>query len=255
MPLPVSVFIITRDEEERLHFAINSVKGWVDEVLVIDSGSTDKTCEIAEKLGAKVTYNEWKGYGQQKIFGENLCRNKWVLNIDADEEITDEVKNNISKLFDSGEPAEAAFNMKWKMLFLTQKKAPTYGVTGNFIRLYNKEKAGFRDSTIHDSVILKGEGITGNIEGYVNHRCFKSLKHWADKINSYSTMQAEEWVSKNRSCPGIRIIFEPFLAFFKSLILRKYFLYGIDGFMASLMYAYSKTLRLAKVRELYKARR
>jgi hypothetical protein len=68
-------------------------------------------------------------------------------------------------------------------------------------------------------------------------------------------MQAEEWVSKNRSCPGIRIIFEPFLAFFKSLILRKYFLYGIDGFMASLMYAYSKTLRLAKVRELYKARR
>jgi glycosyltransferase involved in cell wall biosynthesis len=95
MPLPVSVFIITRDEEERLHFAINSVKGWVDEVLVIDSGSTDKTCEIAEKLGAKVTYNEWKGYGQQKIFGENLCRNKWVLNIDADEEITDEVKNNI----------------------------------------------------------------------------------------------------------------------------------------------------------------
>jgi hypothetical protein len=67
-------------------------------------------------------------------------------------------------------------------------------------------------------------------------------------------MQAEEWVAKNRAKPSIRIIFEPFFAFFKSFFLRKYFLYGIDGFMASLMYSYSKTLRLAKIRELYATR-
>lgn len=254
MKLPISVFIITKDEEERLPLAINSVKDWVDEVIVIDSGSRDKTCEIAEDLGVKVTFNEWKGYGQQKIFGEGLCRNKWVLNIDADEEITPEVKSNIFKLFINGEPNEAAFNMHWKMLFLTQEQAPKYGVTGRFIRLYNKEMAGFRDSTIHDSVVVKA-GKTGEIEGYVNHRCFKSLKHWADKINNYSTMQAEEWVAKGRREPNIRIIFEPFFAFLKSFVLRRYFLYGIDGFMASLMYSYSKTLRLAKIRELYRMKK
>ena len=256
MKLPISVFIITRDEEERLAFAINSVKDWVDEIIVVDSGSTDKTVEIAKQLGAQVTFNEWKGYGQQKIFGEGLCRNKWVLNIDADEEISAEVKNNIFKLFENGrEPEEAAFKMFWKMLFLTQKEPPAIGVTSSFIRLYNKEKAGFRDSSIHDSVILKGDGKIGVINGYVNHRCFKSLKHWADKINSYSSMQAEEWLAKGRAKPTIRIIFEPFFAFLKSFILRKYFLYGIDGFMASLMYAYSKTLRLAKIRELYEMRK
>lgn len=255
MKLPVSVFIITRDEEERLPLAVNSVKGWVDEIIVIDSGSTDRTCEIAKEMGARVVFNEWRGYGAQKIFGENLCRNNWVLNIDADEEISAEVKSNILKLFENGrEPDEAAFKMYWKMLFLTQKKPPKMGVTASFIRLYNKEKAGFRDSTIHDSVILKGDGKIGVISGYVNHRCFKSLKHWADKINSYSTMQAEEWVSKNRPMPSIRIVYEPFFAFFKSYLIRRYFLYGIDGFMASIMYAYSKTLRLAKVRELYKIR-
>ncbi len=253
--LPISVFIITRDEEERLHFAIESVRDWVDEVIVIDSGSTDDTLAIAERLGARTMFNEWQGYGAQKIFGESQCRNKWVLNIDADEEITAEVKSNIQKLFENCEPQEAAFRMYWKMLFLTQKQPPAIGVTSNFIRLYNREKAGFRNSTIHDSVVLKGDGQIGEIKGYVNHRCFKSLKHWADKVNTYSTMQAEEWVAKGRSKPCARIVIEPFTAFLKSFFIRRYFLYGVDGFMASLMYAYSKTLRLAKVRELYGMRK
>jgi glycosyltransferase involved in cell wall biosynthesis len=256
MKLPISVFIITRDEEERLHYALNSVKDWVDEIIVVDSGSVDKTVDIAKSSGAKVVFNEWQGFGQQKIFGENLCKNKWILNIDADEEISEIVKQNIFLLFSDGkDPEEAAFKMHWKMLFLTQQKPPEFGVTSSFVRLYNKEKAGFRDSAIHDSVVLKGEFSVGEIEGYVNHRCFKSLKHWADKINTYSTMQAEDWVNKGRKKPSVRIISEPFVAFFKSFFLRKYFLYGIDGFMASLMYAYSKTLRLAKVRELYQMRK
>lgn len=252
MKLPISIFIITKNEEERLPVAINSVKHWVDEVLVIDSGSTDRTVEIAKELGAKVTFNKWEGFGQQKIFGENLCKNKWILNIDADEEITVEVRNNIAKKFENGiEPEEAAFTLYWKMLFLDQANPPRIGVTGSFIRLYNKEKSGFRDNSIHDSVVVRREGKIGAIPGYVHHRCFKSLRHWSDKINNYSSMQAEEWVKKGRKKPSARIFYEPFFAFFKSFLLRKYFLYGTNGFMASLMYAYSKTLRLAKVRELY----
>jgi len=255
MKLPISVFIITKDEEERLPRAINSVKGWVDEIIVIDSGSTDRTVEIAKDLGALVVFNEWKGFGAQKIFGEGLCRNKWVLNIDADEEITEGLKNNIINLFKNGEPGESCFKMFWKMLFLTDEKPPVLGLTGRFVRFYNKEKAGFRDSTIHDSVIVKNGGKIGVLNGFVYHRCFKGLKHWADKINVYSTMQAEEWVAKQRPMPGFRIVIEPFLAFFKSYFIRRYVVYGIDGITASMMYAYSKTLRLAKVRELYKLKK
>jgi glycosyltransferase involved in cell wall biosynthesis len=253
MKLPISVFIICKDEEERIEYALKSVEAWVDEVIVVDSGSTDKTLEIAKSYNAQIYFNEWHGFGAQKIFGESKCKNDWVLNIDADEEITEEVKNNIFKLFENGKsPNESAFKMHWKMLFLTQKSAPKYGVTSSFIRLYNKQKAGFRDSTIHDSVVVKDGGNVGEILGYVNHRCFKSLKHWAEKINYYSTLQAEEWVTKGRRKPSLRIVIEPFFAFLKSYFARKYFLYGIDGFMASIMYAYSKTIRLAKVRELYK---
>ena len=216
--LPISVFIITKDEEERITYALESVVSWVDEIIVIDSGSKDKTLEIASKYGAKIHYHEWQGFGQQKIYGESLCANDWVLNIDADEEITEEVRENIFSIFENLDPKYAAYKMYWKMLFLGQKSPPKYGVTSNFIRLYNKQKAGFRNSSIHDSVILKPDFTSleiGEIKGFVNHRFFKNLKHWADKINIYSTMQAQEWLEKKRPKPSLRIIIEPFFELLK----------------------------------------
>ncbi len=86
--LPLSVFIIARDEADRIARPIESVIGWVDEVIVIDSGSTDETVAVAEQLGARVIRNDWPGYGPQKRFGEDQCRNDWLLNLDADEEVT-----------------------------------------------------------------------------------------------------------------------------------------------------------------------
>lgn len=249
--LPISVFIIAKDEEERLPKAIASVKDWVYEIIVIDSGSTDKTVEIASSMGAVVIFNKFEGFGQQKIFGEQRCKNDWILNIDADEEISVELKDEITQLFKTGKQGKyAAYKMKWEMVFFAQKNPPMFGVGSNFVRLYNKQKAGFNNSAVHDSVIVKQGENLGQLSNIVYHRCFKSMKHWADKINHYTTLQAEDFVSKGRKLSKIRIIFEPLFAFFKSYFLRRYFFYGIDGFNASLMYAYSKTLRLAKIKEL-----
>ncbi len=97
--LPISVFIISQDEEDRIAAAINFVKNFADEILVIDSGSKDKTTKIAKKLGAKVIFNKWQGYGQQKYFAESQCKNNWVINIDADEWLSLELNNEINELF------------------------------------------------------------------------------------------------------------------------------------------------------------
>jgi glycosyltransferase involved in cell wall biosynthesis len=255
--LPISVFIIAKNEEERLPKAIASVIDWVDEVLVIDSGSVDKTISLAQNLGAKTVFNEWQGFGQQKIFGEKLCKNDWILNIDADEEISEKLKLEIIEVFENNKNQNfACFKMKWEMVFFTQKNPPLFAVGSNFIRLYNKQKAGFNDSSVHDSVILKNPNDrVGVLKNIVYHRCFKSMHHWADKINYYTTLQAEDFYNKNRKVSCLRIIFEPIFSFFKAYFLRRYFFYGIDGFLGSLMYAYSKTLRLAKVREIYRIKK
>ena len=97
--IPISVFIITKNEEDRIASIIAAVKDIADEILVIDSGSEDKTCDISARAGAKVMFNEWKGYGWQKIFGENQCRNNWILNIDADEEVSPELSKEIKEIF------------------------------------------------------------------------------------------------------------------------------------------------------------
>lgn len=97
--LPISVFIIAKNEEDRIFSVINAVKDFAEEILVIDSYSDDNTVKIAENAGAKVVQNKWNGYGPQKVFGENLCKNKWILNIDADEEVTKDLALEIKKLF------------------------------------------------------------------------------------------------------------------------------------------------------------
>ena len=87
--LPLSAFIISKNEADRISRPIKSVIDWVDEVIVVDSGSTDDTVAVAERLGARVVHHEWKGYGAQKRHGEDQCRNHWLLNLDADEEVTE----------------------------------------------------------------------------------------------------------------------------------------------------------------------
>lgn len=250
--LPISVFIIAKNEADRISKPILSVRDWVDEIIVIDSGSEDDTVNVSRNLGARVLFNEWKGYGQQKIFGEKQCRNNWILNLDADEEVGNELAVNIKTLFkDGNKPTGTAFKFKWKILFRFENKPPLLAPGGEFVRLYNKNYAGFRDSTIHDSVVVR-EGRIGYIRGLVYHRCFRDLNHWVNKINFYSGMQAEDYVKNGRKVLSVRLVTEPFFAFIKSYFVRRYFVYGIDGFVGSFLYAYAKLLRLAKAREIIK---
>src|SRR5438132_13638376 len=97
--LPISAFIIAKNEADRIARAILSVRDWVDEVIVIDSGSTDNTVALSESLGARCMFNAWSGFGPQKVFGETQCRNKWLLNLDADAELTPACAAELKALF------------------------------------------------------------------------------------------------------------------------------------------------------------
>lgn len=249
--LPISVFIIAKNEADRIPHTIKSVIGWVDEVHVVDSGSEDATVEVSRALGANAVFNAWPGYGPQKNFGESLCRNKWLINLDADEEVTPELRAQIEALFANGEPPLKAYSFTRKLTHFIEE-AGTYGHTDHPIRLYHSDYAGFKDSTVHDSVTWKGEKQeVGKLSGILLHRCFRSYKHMVDKINFYSSMQAEDMFRRGRRPSDARLLIEPVFSFLKALFVRGYIMRGVTGFVESVLYAFARTLRLAKTRALY----
>ncbi len=253
--IPLSVSIIVKNEEDRILSAISAVKDIADEIIVVDSGSDDKTCQIALKAGAKVIYNKWPGYGQQKIFAEKQCKNDWILNIDADEELSKELRKEIIELFANKKHNKFyAFRIKIVNKFRFEEKPKKYAYYYNQIRLYNKKYAGFKNSSVHDSVTLIEENPKkiGQLKNIIFHQSFRSFSHWIDKINSYSQMQAVDAVKKGKKSNLLKVFISPIIAFFKAYIIRRYFIYGIDGIIYSKLYALSRFIKQIKIREEYK---
>jgi len=249
--IPLSVFIIARDEADRIGRAINSVADWADEVIVIDSGSTDNTVEVAESLGARTFYNAWNGYGLQKRFGEDKCKNRWLLNIDADEEITPLLADEIGQLFVNGEPAEAAYTIRVRDLLPGEDILAPGAHTNTCIRLYNREHARFSASPVHDSVIVE-RGKIGALMQPALHRSFRSLAHAIEKMNFYTTAQAENLQEKGMFLPHVRLAIEFPISFIKAYFLRLYCLRGARGLTYALVYAFGRLARIVKYLELKK---
>ncbi len=249
MKLPISVFIIAHNEADRIATTINSVRDWVDEVIVIDSGSVDDTVSVATFLGARVVYNKWPGYGMQKRFGEEECSNDWLINLDADEEVTPQLAREIQALFANGKPQMGGYIIKVRDLLPGEKKLALLAHTNHCLRLYNRDRGRFSESPVHDSVIMDASAV-GNLQEIILHRSFRSISHALAKMNSYTTAQAENLNSgKGLSFPRLRLVIEFPVSFFKAYILRLYILRGIRGFVYANIYAFGRVMRVAKYLE------
>lgn len=246
--LPISVFIIAKNESDRISSAIRAVRDWADEVIVVDSGSEDDTVAVSESLGARVEFHAWEGYGPQKVFAEGLCRNSWLLNLDADEEISSALAAEIRQLFKDGEPVCAAYTLPILPLYPFQEHGHPWTAFHHPVRFYRKDKAGFKTEKVHDSVVVR-EGRVGHLKGMVLHRSFRSLSHHIDKVNSYSSAQAEVLAARGRDPWLATLLLTPIFAFFKQYLLRREFVNGVDGIVVSYMYAFQRFIRLAKTRE------
>ena len=248
--LPLSVFVIARDEADRIPTTLRSVRDWVDEVIVVDSGSEDDTVAVSERLGARVVFNEWRGYGPQKVFAEGLCRNDWVLNLDADEEVSPALGAEIRALFADGDPPRPAYRLPILPLYTFQSHGHPWTAHHRPIRLYRRSHAGFKDAAVHDTVVLR-EGEAGRLRGMVVHRSFRSLHHHVAKVNDYSSAQAADLHAKGREPGALALLLTPPLAFLKQLLLRREWVNGVDGVVVSYMYAFQRFIRLAKTRERF----
>lgn len=253
----ISAFIITKNESARIARAINSVKNIVDEVIVVDSESTDETVKIAESLGAKVVVKSWLGYVGQKSFAETLCKNDWLLNIDADEELSKDLQDEIEYIFASkNQDHYLAYQIKLLIMHRNDVKPRAFAPYNKCIRLYNKKFASFANtvnSTTHDSVVFNkdvdfiGKIYTLNEAAY--HYSGTSIEQLVAKANFYSGEQAKDLVKQGKKLSNFRLATEMIGWFFKAFFIRRYFVFGFDGFVDSMIFAFARFLRLAKLRE------
>jgi len=220
----LSVVIITKNEEKVITDAIKSSL-FANEVLVLDSGSTDETINIAKNLGVKVLHQEWLGFGKQKQKAVELASNDWVFVLDSDERISNELQQEIVQVLNNPKN-DGYFVPRLNNFF--GKDIKTCGLYPDYtIRLFNRKKGKFSEVEVHESVQLSNPGY---LKSNIIHSAYDSIEEFITKQNRYSTLN-----HKKRNM--IKAIINPYWTFFKLFILKRGFLDGWHGFVISKLYA------------------
>tara|TARA_B100001142_G_scaffold96570_1_gene98443 strand:- start:504 stop:1259 length:756 start_codon:yes stop_codon:yes gene_type:complete len=241
--LPISCFIIAKNEADRISKTIESVIDIVDEVIVIDSGSTDGTQNLVKELGCKVFFNKWSGYGPQKRFGEDCTKNEWLLNLDADEYLSHEIKSEILQTFENNNDNYKFFSMKVTPIYPNWKKPRLLSASHQCVRLYSKSFGRFSDSPVHDSVQTNNLNIF-YFKNPIFHNSVRSFKHLIEKEKSYIQLQSKSITNKNKIFLFLRIFVEFPLAFIKYYIIRRHFTGALTGLITALILAYYRWKRV-----------
>lgn len=240
----LSAVIRTKDEEENIERSVRSLLDVADEIIVVDSGSKDRTVEIAESLGAKVYFKEWEGYSNQLNYGISLCQGDWILVVDADEELSEELRLSIRQALDSPMYNLYMVNRRTYYLgsFLKHAWQPEWRV-----RLFKKGCVRI-EGELHESYIYSGKA--GKLKGFLNHYSFKSLYHQSEKTIKYSKIMALSMKRKGKRFRFYNLLFNPLWDSFKVYVIKLGFLDGWRGFLVAFfvfLYVFLKYLFLLEL--------
>lgn len=250
---PISVYIVAKNEADRIERAIRSVVDWVDEVIVIDSGSEDETVHVASEAGARVLYHPWPGYGPQKRFGEEQCRNEWLFNLDADEEVSPELASEIQSHFRSQLPSGIAFQMRVTDMLPGEKRPKWFAYSYEIMRLYDRRHGRCSNHAYKDRVEMS-TGTVNQLNGRIWHHSFRDWESTVRKLNFYTSQVAEDRIHRKMRWLPLRLFTEFPLQFLKCYVGRRFALRGSMGLAMSVTVAYLNLLRLLKTDEAQRNR-
>ena len=247
----LSVTVITRNEAHRLAEALQSV-AWADERIVVDSGSTDTTLEIARQHADRVESREWEGYAAQKNYAASLASHDWILSIDADERVGVAMADEIRDLLKS-EPAASGYRVPRVTRYLGQWIRSTDWWPDWQLRLYDRRSGSWAKLHVHESVRVGGR--VEKLRGELLHHPYADIADHLRTINEYTTIAARELHDRGRRSGPIRIVAHAKMAFLRNYVLRGGFRQGATGLAVSLLNSAYVMVKFMKLWELQRAAR
>jgi (heptosyl)LPS beta-1,4-glucosyltransferase len=246
----LTVTVITRDESAHIAAALQSV-AWADEIIVIDSGSTDDTVAIARKHATRVEVRDWPGYSAQKNHAAELAAHDWILSLDADERVTPELGAEIRSLLE-GDPAARGYRMPRVTRYLGRWIRSTDWYPDYQLRLYDRRVGRWNGRRVHESVELRETGPLepGHLRSELHHYPYRDISHHLATIDRYTTLAAAQWHAEGRRTNAFGAVSHARLAFFRNYILRGGIRDGAAGLLVSALNSYYVFLKLAKLWEL-----
>lgn len=242
----LSVTVITLNEARNIEACLASV-AWADEILVVDSGSTDDTVARARAAGARVVERDWPGYAAQKNWAAGEVASDWILSVDADERVSPALAREIQDVLRSA-PAAAGFRLPRVTWHLGRWIRTTDWYPDYQLRLYNRQRARWKTSRVHESVTADGE--VGRLRNDLQHFAYRDISHHHQTMDRYTTLAAAEMFDRGRRAGLADLALHPPAAFLRNYILRRGCLDGIPGLIVSAMNAYYVFLKFAKLRAL-----
>ncbi len=233
----LSAIVITKNEEDRIEACLQSVSGLADEIIVLDSGSNDKTVEIAQKLTDKVFITDWPGYGAQKQRALEKASSDWVLSIDADERVTPELRGEIEQILAQAAEALDVHGYRIPMATVVFGKRLDYGVTGRSpMRLFRREGTRYKEAMVHEGVQFEGE--TSQLSGQLLHLTFRNFYHAIEKNNQYAWLWAQQRQNGKKWASICGAFLHSIWSFCSIMLFRLGFLDGRRGFMMAMLYSH-----------------
>ncbi|MBS1141961.1 MAG: hypothetical protein H6R13_3414 [Proteobacteria bacterium] len=241
---PISVAIITLNAASQLEDCLKSA-GFADEIVVVDSGSTDGTRALAEQYGARVIEQPWLGFGPQKQFAVEAAAHDWVLCLDADERVSPELQTAIENALQS--PSNAAFRFARCNRFLGRYLKFGEGYPDWSLRLFDRRQAHWSDDAVHEKVVANV--AVGTLKGDLLHDSAETLAAYLTKQNRYTTLAADMAIAAGKRASLGRLAFSPIIRFIKFYLIRQGFRDGLPGLVHIVIGCFNSFLKYAKMLE------
>jgi glycosyltransferase involved in cell wall biosynthesis len=243
----LSVVIITFNEEDRLAEALKSCIGIADEIVVLDSFSTDNTCEIAARYNAKIYKQEFIDYGSQKNAALDKAENEWILNLDADERVSDRLKQEILEFKQKGNISVDGFRINRKTFYMGRWIQHSGWYPDRKLRLFKKSKSRWQ-GRIHEALVL--DGVHARMGGDILHYTYRDMTDHINRLNRYSRMQAGDIVDKRKKMLYLRSLIMPPITFLRFYIWKLGILDGFPGLVIALVSSWATAMKYLKAIEL-----